>query len=62
MSFYKEDEDFNSISNNRLRNKEHKVDALAIGADEGRGKLRKAAVRCKQPMTRRCPNGETRIQ
>ena len=47
--------------NNRLRNKEHKADALAIGAEEGRGKLRKAAVRCKQPATRRCPNGETRV-
>ena len=38
--FTKKDEDFNSISNNRLRNKEHKADALALGADEGRDKLR----------------------
>ena len=34
-------------------------DALVHGADEGRGKLRKAAVRCKQLLTRGCPNGET---
>ena len=27
--------------------KEHKVNALASGADEGRDKLRKAAVSCK---------------
>ncbi len=29
-------------------------------ADEGRGKLRKATVSCKQAMTRGYPNGETR--
>ena len=34
-------------------------DALALGDDEGRGKLRKAAGRCKRPLIRRCPNGET---
>ena len=34
-------------------------DALALRDDEGRGKLRKAAGRCKQPLIRRCPNGET---
>ena len=34
---------------------------MAIGAEEGRGKLRKAAVRCKQPATRRYPNGETLV-
>ena len=38
----------------------HKVDALALGAEEGRDKLRKATVRSTYPMTRRCPNGETR--
>ena len=27
-------------TSNRLRNEEHKADALAIGAEEGRGKLR----------------------
>ena len=33
---------------------------MASGADEGRDKLRKAAVRSKYPLTRRYPNGETR--
>ena len=33
---------------------------MAILADEGRGKLRKATERCKQPLTRRYPNGGTR--
>ena len=31
------------------------MDALAWEADEGRGKLRKAAERRKQPLTRRYP-------
>ena len=43
----------------RLSYKERRVDALALRADEGRDKLRKAAVRSKYPTTRRCPNGET---
>ena len=34
-------------------------DALALGDDEGRGKLRKAAGKCKQLLIRRCPNGGT---
>ena len=34
-------------------------DALALGDDEGRGKLRKVARRCKQPLIRKCPNGAT---
>jgi hypothetical protein len=34
-------------------------DALAPSDDEGRGKLRKATGRCKRPLIRRCPNGET---
>ena len=33
---------------------------VALGGDEGRDKLRKAAVSGKCAMTRRCPNGETR--
>ncbi|GFR35937.1 hypothetical protein TCEA9_17490 [Thermobrachium celere] len=37
------------------------VDALAPGADEGRGKLRKAAGSRKQAVIRRCPNGGTRM-
>ena len=35
---------------------------VALGGDEGRDKLRKAAVSGKCAMTRRCPNGETRRQ
>ena len=34
-------------------------DALALGGDEGRDKLRKAAVRGKYPLTRGFPNGAT---
>ena len=34
-------------------------DALALGDDEGRGKLRKYTGRCKQPLIRMCPNGAT---
>ena len=33
---------------------------VALGGDEGRDKLRKAAVRGKCPVTRGCPNGGTR--
>ena len=43
----------------RSRNKEHRVNALALGADERRGKLRKASGRRKQPLIRRFLNGET---
>ena len=35
-------------------------DALALGGDEGRDKLRKAAHRSKYPLKRGCPNGATR--
>ena len=34
---------------------------MALGADERRDKLRKAAGRGKYPTIRRCLNGETRI-
>ncbi len=34
-------------------------DALALEDYEGRGKLRKAAGKCKRLMSRRCPNGGT---
>ena len=37
------------------------MDALALRGDEGRGKLRKAAVRSKHPLTRRSPNGGTHL-
>ena len=40
--------------------KEHRVDALAPYAEEGRGKLRKAACSRKQALIRRYPNGGTR--
>ena len=32
---------------------------MALRAEERRDKLRKAAVRSKYPLTRRCLNGET---
>ena len=34
-------------------------DALALGGEEGRDKLRKAAPRSKYPVKRGCPNGAT---
>ena len=43
----------------RLSEEERRVDALALRADEGRDKLRKALVRSKYPMIQRFPNGET---
>ena len=45
----------------RLSYKEHRADALALGAEEGRDKLRKAAGRSKYPMSRRYPNGGTHL-
>ena len=35
-------------------------DALALGGEEGRDKLRKAAGRSKYPLIRGYPNGATR--
>ena len=35
-------------------------DALALGGEEGRDKLRKAAGSGKYTVIRRCPNGATR--
>ena len=43
------------------RREGHMKDAWALGGDEGRDKLRKAAVRSKYPVTRRCPNGATQL-
>ena len=40
--------------------KEHRVDALAPYAEEGRGKLRKATGSRKQASIRGYPNGGTR--
>ena len=44
---------------NRLSYKEHMVDALALGAEEGRDKLRKAMGRSTYPEIHRYPNVET---
>ena len=38
------------IASRRSSEKEHKADALALGAEEGRDKLRKAAGRSKYPL------------
>ena len=46
----------------RLSKKEHRADALAPEAEEGRDKLRKAAGRSKYPMIRGYPNGETHLR
>ena len=46
----------------RSSEKERRADALALGADEGRDKLRKASGRSKYPAIRRFPNGETRLR
>ena len=43
-----------------LSYKEHRADAWALGAEEGRDKLRKAAGRSKYPLSRGCLNGGTR--
>ena len=45
----------------QVKRKEHRANALASGAEEGRDKLRKAAGRSTYPSIRRYPNGETRI-
>ena len=45
----------------KKRNRQGRMgDALALGGEEGRDKLRKAAARGKYPLTRGCPNGATR--
>ena len=44
------------------KQKGHRVDALALRADERRDKLRKAAGRSTCPLIRRCLNGETHIR
>ena len=40
---------------------EHMENALALGADEGRDKLRKATGRSKYPASRGCPNVGTHV-
>ncbi len=52
----------NAIHTGRSSKEEHKVDALAPGAEEGRDKLRKATGRSKYPAIRGYPNGETRLE
>ena len=37
------------------------MDAWAAGGEEGRSQLRKATCRCKRPLKRGYPNGETRL-
>ena len=49
-----------STSGNRSSEQERRVDAMALIADEGRGKLRKASGSRKQALSRGYPNGETR--
>ena len=45
-----------------LSYKEHRVDAQALRADEGRDKLRKATGRSKYPLSRGYPNGGTHLR
>ena len=44
-----------------VKQKERRVDALALGAEEGRDKLRKAAGSGTYTLIRRSPNGETHM-
>ena len=44
-----------------VKQKGRRADALALGADERRDKLRKASGRGKYPAIRRCLNGETHM-
>ena len=50
----------NAIRDGRSSEEGRRADALALGADERRDKLRKAAGRSKYPVIRGCLNGETR--
>ena len=45
-----------------LSYKEHRADAWALGAEEGRDKLRKATGRSKYPLSRGYPNGGTHLR
>ena len=45
-----------------VKQKERRVDALALGAEEGRDKLRKATGRSTYPVIRGYPNGETHME
>ena len=50
------------INNERLSYKEHRENALAPGAEEGRDKLRKAMGRSKYPSIHRYPNEGTQLE
>ena len=54
-------ESSNQRTAQRSSRKEHRVDALALRAEERRDKLRKAAGRSKYPSIRGCLNGETHL-
>ena len=47
---------------NRLSYKEHRENALAPRAEEGRDKLRKAMGRSKYPLIHRYPNEGTQLE
>ena len=47
---------------NRSSEEERRVDALALRAEEGRDKLRKATGKSKYLMIRGYPNGETHMR
>ena len=49
-----------SLSNSRSTEEERGADAPALGADEGRDKLRKSAGSRTWAVIRGCPNGGTR--
>ena len=55
------EEDNWSQDKEKSSEEEHRADALAPSAEEGRGKLRKATVSRKQAFNRGCPNGETHL-
>ena len=50
------------VSGEKSSEDEHRVDARAPNAEEGRGQLRKAAGSRKQTSIRRYPNGETQLR
>ena len=51
-----------TLYHKRSSKKEHRVDALALRAEERRDKLRKATGRSKYPKSRGCLNGETHMR
>ena len=51
-----------TLYHKRSSKKEHRVDALALRAEERRDKLRKATGRSKYPESRGYLNGETHME